>query len=267
MSKTLFIGCSHSMGYNGNIELEGPNVWQENNYAEIYSKIYDKEVVIMASAGAGNRTYPRFLANALELYNDIDSVFIQSTYWGRFPVAINPDLNDEKIFPKDFFLDENFKSEKIHRYSISLSVENKYLETFLKPEPSDYDIFPYHPDTEVWKAEPDVRRSSHMYIRMWHHSNTHLEQEDYFTSITMCDMLCTYNNIPLYVWNINDRCYLPKETLSYYTKLKSTKIANINAIDYLKKNYSIDTVDGEHYSTNVHRAIAERYIPYIKEQQ
>lgn len=266
MGKTLFIGCSHSMGYCGNID-EGRNVWLDNNYAEIYSELNDKEVIIMASAGTGNRAYPRFLANAFKLHNDIEEVFIQSTYWGRFPVAINPDLNDEKIFSLDFFLDENFKTDKISRYSIKLLSNDKYHETFLKPTVEDYEIFPYVRETKPFYAEPDVRRSSHMYLRMWHYSNTHLEQEDFFTNIALCDMLCTYNNVPLYVWNINDRCYLPKETKTFYTDLKSTTIADVDAINYIKKYTKIETLDGEHYSRNVHKAIAENYISYVKEQR
>lgn len=269
MGRTLFVGCSHSMGYHGIMDdnIPRPNVWQENNYAELYSELFDKEVVIMASAGAGNRAFPRFLANAFELYDDIDEVFVQSTYWGRFPVAINPDLDEENIFKKDFFLDKNFDNKKVERYSIALSVDNKYLEHYLKPHPEDYETHPYQKDTQVWVSEPDIRRSSHLYMRMWHYSNTHLEQEDYFTSIAMCDMLCTYNNVPLYVWNINNRCLIPEETKNFYTELKSTKIANLSAETYLKNNLGIipDTIDGEHYSVNVHTAIAERYIPYIKE--
>ena len=70
----------------------------------------------------------------------------------------------------------------------------------------------------------------------------------------------------MYIWNINDRCYIPKETKNYYTELDA-KIASIDAVNYLKQHIKINTVDGEHYSTDVHRAIAERYIPYIKENQ
>lgn len=100
---------------------------------------------------------------------------------------------------------------------------------------------------------------------MWHHSNTHLEQEDFFTYIAMCDMICKNNNVPLHVWNINDRCYLPKETKNFYTDLTSTNIAQVSAEEYLKNYMEIDTIDGEHYSVNVHDAIANRYIPYIKD--
>jgi hypothetical protein len=60
MSRTLFIGCSHSMGYQGFLkgnnkeESSQPNTWGSNNYAEFYSKIHNKKCVVMASAGTGN---------------------------------------------------------------------------------------------------------------------------------------------------------------------------------------------------------------------
>ena len=131
--------------------------------------------------------------------------------------------------------------------------------------PEDYDLFPYIQDTKVWEAEPDIRRSSHLYMQMWHYSNTHLEQEDYFQTIALCDMLCTYNNIPLYVWNINDRCLMPAQTKDFFTDLKSTKFAPVDAITYIKDFTDVETVDGEHYTKTVHNYIAEKYIPYIKE--
>tara|TARA_B100001057_G_scaffold383210_1_gene389363 strand:+ start:1709 stop:2515 length:807 start_codon:yes stop_codon:yes gene_type:complete len=266
MGRTLFVGCSHTMGYREDAPKDQSNIWRDNNYAEIYSQINDKKIVITASAGVGNRAYPRFLSYAFEKYNDIDEVFIQSTYWGRFPIAINPDLDAQSIFSNEFFIDKNFSSKNIDRFSIALSPNNKYLETYLKPWSSDYDDFPYMKDTKVWETEPDIRRTSHIYMQMWHYSNTHLEQEDYFTYMTMCDMLCTKNNANMYIWNINPRCFIPKQTKDYYAVLDKTKIAPIDAENYLKKYIKIDTVDGEHYSTDVHDAIAKRYIPYVKEK-
>ena len=141
---------------------------RDSNYAEIYSKNTGQQVVIMASAGVGNRAFPRFLSYAFKKYKDITEVFVQSTYWGRFPIAINPDLDAKKIFPLDFFIDENFSTDTVDRYSIALSPDNKYLETYLKPDISDYDHFPYIRDTQVWKTEPDIRRSSHLYLSLIH---------------------------------------------------------------------------------------------------
>jgi len=265
MGRTLFVGCSHTMGfYDPGSEIYGTKTWQDNNYAEFYSEIYNKPVVIMASAGAGNRAFPRFISYAFDLYNDIDEVFVQSTYWGRFPVAMNPTLDNKNIYPIDFFIEKQKSDKNIDRYDIGL-YQGDHVEYYLKPKARDYDDFPYMKDTKPFISEPDVRRTSHLYMQMWHHSNTHLEQEDYFMNMAVCDTICAKNNANLYIWNINNRCYIPKETKNYYTKLNA-KIAPIDAESYLKKELEIDTIDGEHYSTNVHRAIAERYIPYIKDK-
>lgn len=264
MSKTLFIGCSHTMGFAS--ELGKPSeVWKENNYAEIYSKLNDKEVIVMASAGCGNRLYPTFLAHALKEHNDIDEVFVQSTYWGRFPIAINPDLNEKAIFPLDFFIVKHPKNDNnIQRYSLGLCQQGKYLETYLKPETFDYDHFKYLRDTVPFESEPDIRRTAHMYIQMWHYNLTHLEQQDYFKDMTFIDMLCRERNIPVYLWNINDRCFIPKELNGFYADLKQTKIADIDAINFLGKSLEKEKVDAEHYNYNVHELIAKEYIPYLR---
>ena len=265
MAKTLFIGCSHSMGFAS--ELGQPSqVWQKNNYAEIYSKLNNKEVIVMASAGCSNRLYPTFLAHALKEHNDIDEVFVQSTYWGRFPIAINPDLNEKAIFPLDFFIEKEPKlDDKIQRYSLGLCQQGKYLETYLKPESFDYEAFQYLKDTVPFVSEPDVRRTAQMYIQMWHYNQTHLEQQDYFKDITFIDMLCRERNLPVYLWNINNRCFIPKEVNGFYTDLKQISIANIDAISFLGSQLEDQKVDAEHYNYQVHELIAKEYIPYIRE--
>ena len=44
MGRTLFVGCSHTMGYREDAPKDQPNVWRDNNYAEIYSQINDKKI-------------------------------------------------------------------------------------------------------------------------------------------------------------------------------------------------------------------------------
>ena len=267
MSRSLFIGCSHTMGYldpNPNSDAP-PQPWQDNNYAEFYAKQNNKPVVIMASAGAGNSLWPRFLAYAFQKYNDIDEVFVQSTYWGRFAIAMNPNLDAYNILPIDYFIEKEKSDDLIERYSLGL-YQDKFVEYYLKPESYDYDELPYNRYTAPFCAEPDVRRSSHMYIRMWHYSNTHLDQYDYFKDVLVCDALCLYNSVKMHLWNINDRCFIPKETNNWLTKLQATNIANIDAISYLKKyNENIKLADTEHYSKETHEIIAKEYIPYIKD--
>ena len=46
MSRTLFIGCSHSMGYQGASKDNNPNTWGPNNYAEFYSKKHNKNIIL-----------------------------------------------------------------------------------------------------------------------------------------------------------------------------------------------------------------------------
>ena len=95
-----------------------PKPWQDNNYAEFYAKQNSKHVVIMASAGAGNSLWPRFLAYAFQNYNDIDEVFVQSTYWGRFAIAMNPNLDAHNILP--IVIEKEKSDELVERYSLGL---------------------------------------------------------------------------------------------------------------------------------------------------
>jgi len=269
VGKSLFIGCSHTMGYR-HYDLDTPStVWQDNNYAEVYSQINDKEVIIMASAGAGNRAYPNFLAHALKEHNDIDEVFIQSTYWGRFPFAINPTLNEKEILPLDFFIEKDHADWNVIRYSLGLLQKEKYLEQYLKANPEDYSNFKYMLDTSPTR-QPDIKSTVYLYIQMWHYNQTHLAQQDYMKDITFCDMLCKAHNLPMYVWNINNRCFIPDNVDGFYTDLTQTKFASIDAITYLQdlttKNLEEEKVDTEHYNRYVHELIAKEYIPYIKER-
>ena len=64
--------------------------------------------------------FRRFIAYAFKQYDDIDEVFVQSTYWGRFRIAINPDLDEHTIFQKEFFIDKNICEGNIDRFSIAL---------------------------------------------------------------------------------------------------------------------------------------------------
>ena len=264
MSRTLFIGDSHSMGYVGhNSDAGGFDVWKENNYAEIYSGIHNKSVVIMASSGCGNREYVNFLAYALKTYNDIDEVFIQSTYWGRFPLAINPDLDEKSTFSLDFFVEKNKCDSLIDRFSIGLVQKEKYLQAYAKP---DFKI-PYDISTSPHK-QPIITRSSYMYVHSYHYLQTHLEQQDYFKDILLCDTLCHRNGLKLTLWNINDRCYIPKETANFYSELLATTITNIDAVSYIKDTLKIDLetekVDIEHYNKTAHEYIAKHYMPHLR---
>jgi hypothetical protein len=264
------------MGYidpDDNPKYSGPGtpreilIWQENNYAEIYADSNKHQTVIMASAGCGVREYVNFLAQAFKMYDDIDEVFIQSTYWGRFALAINPDLNEKATFPLDFFLSTDPKTEFVDRYSLGMVQKDKYMMAYTSPKFADYARNKYIMDTSPNK-QPSISQSSYMYIKMWHYLQTHLEQQDYFKDIFMCDALCTTNKAKMYLWNFNNRQYIPKETNSFYSKLQSTTIADIDAISYVskftKQDLEAEKADSEHYSVYVHNLVATHYIPYLR---
>jgi len=273
MGRTLFIGCSHSIGYHELLINKGNNVWQKNNYAEIYAQKNNKKSIIMASAGMGNREIVNFLSHAFKTYSDIEEVYIQSTYWGRFPIAINPSLAETDIFPLDFFTEKAECDNLIDRWTIGQCqpdiYSGKWLQDYFKPEAYDYDNMPYIKNTTP-TLQPNLRTSSYMYVKMYHYLQTHLEQQDYMKDIAFCDMLCNINNANMYLWNINSRCFIPKEVNNFYTKLKKTTIADVDALNFLKqfssKDLEEEKVDDEHYNEYVHKLIADYYIPFLKEQ-
>ena len=99
MSRTLFIGDSHTMGYHSDLNKYGAgsfSQWNDNNYAEIYSELNDKPVIIYALSGASNRLYTDWLKSMFEKYDDIDEVFISLAAFNRFIIAFD-DLNNEPI--------------------------------------------------------------------------------------------------------------------------------------------------------------------------
>lgn len=274
MSRILFIGCSHSIGYIDPLVAKENNVWQSNNYAEYYAKQHNNKTVIMASVGMANREVPNFLAHAFKTYNDIDEVYIQSTYWGRFPIAVNPDLNERSIFPLDFFIEKEQRNDLIDRWTIGQCqpdiYNGKWMQDYFKPEINDYDEMPYLKDTTP-TYQPNLRTFPYMYVMMYHYLQTHLEQQDYLKDIAFCDMLCGLNNAKMFLWNINSRCFIPDEVKTFYTSLKNTYIAKTDALtflkDYSEKNLEKEKVDSEHYNDYVHKLIADYYITNLKQNK
>ena len=68
MGRTLFIGDSHTMGYkstSAGTGLGSFSQWNDNNYAEIYSELAGRPVVIYALSGATNRLYTKAFVGSL----------------------------------------------------------------------------------------------------------------------------------------------------------------------------------------------------------
>ena len=79
MTRTLFIGDSHTCGYKtlpGKTGLGSFSVWNENSYVDEYVNIHNKEAVVYAMPGANNRTYTDWLGSMFKKYDDIDEVII-----------------------------------------------------------------------------------------------------------------------------------------------------------------------------------------------
>src|SRR5210317_2586587 len=115
MSRTLFIGDSHSAGYvlNNNDVAE---FWTGNNYAEIYSDLNNINSAIYALPGGSNKKYPVWISYLLDQYS-VDEIFIQSTYWNRSIIGMSPNYGEE--LRKDQFvkrMDDNEKGN-VHRYT------------------------------------------------------------------------------------------------------------------------------------------------------
>ena len=98
MSRTLFIGDSHTVGYKtieGKIGPGSFTFWNDNNYAVKYSEIHDRNIVIYAQPGATNNLYTTWLANMFSKYSDIDEVFICLPPLNRVELSFDPDLKQE----------------------------------------------------------------------------------------------------------------------------------------------------------------------------
>ena len=109
MSKTLFLGDSHTVGYQTIEGKVGPgsySFWNDNNYCEQYSNLHKKPVVIYAQPGAVNSLYTNWLKTSFEKHPDIDEVYICLAPLNRMVLSFDPDLKQEAD-PVDHFMIEH----------------------------------------------------------------------------------------------------------------------------------------------------------------
>lgn len=269
MGRTLFLGDSHTHGYyakdDGNIKA-----WQENNYAEIFSRENDREVIIYSMAGGCNRKYPTWTRAMLDSYDDIDEIIIQGTYWNRFLLGCSRNLDYGFEITPSHFIDYNCpKDNKIHRYTDHRISEN-YLELSDKVRAENYEEFGgiTFDDFNIksdWK--PFV--SKYIYTKLWHELLTHLQYKDYCIDMYAISNMAKERGIPVYLWVINDRQDIPP-SLDYFGKVDIT-VAPMSAEKWIMERHGIDikdrTTDGEHYDFGIHEIIGKEYIPYLKSQK
>jgi hypothetical protein len=268
MSKTLFIGDSHAHGY---YEIDNTiSAWQDNNYAEIYAKHHNKQAIIYSQPGGCNRKYPAWVKSMLEKYDDIDEVFVQSTYWNRFLLSCSKNLDVGENIKIDHYLDNDQpKDDLIHRYTDHRMTDD-YIEMIDQVRQENYEDFKGFSfnDMDV-RADWAPFHEKYIYTKLWHELVTPLQFKDYCLDLLAIDTMCSRRNIKWYQWSINNRVFVPDNVYLYGEWLNGTK-AKSSAEGYLKllKGIDIETdehrLDGEHYTIDIHRLIALDYLDYVK---
>lgn len=270
MSRTLFIGDSHTMGYHSDLNKYGAgsfSQWNDNNYAEIYSELNDKPVIIYALSGASNRLYTDWLKSMFEKYNDIDEVFISLAAFNRFIIAFD-DLNNEECIDVDWFQHKLENStDTIHRYMDAI-VRDDVMQLLNKSTYKDYDNYPgVEFSADKGLISPDLRKHTFMQVKLFFDLNTFTEKKEFLNSIYTWDNICADNGATLNLFNFTDRVKFPTK-FDYYGKLKNTKIATKTVESYMRQlgidhlNFLIE--DKEHYNKEYHTLVAKNYIPWLK---
>lgn len=270
MGRTLFIGDSHTMGYKSAASGSGLgsfSQWNDNNYAEIYSELTGKPVVIYALSGATNRLYTDWLKTMFDMYNDIDEVFICLASFNRFIIA-HDDITKEECIPTDFFtykLDNS--SDNIHRYMDGI-VRDNVMQLLNKSVYDDYDKYPgVEFSVEDGLISPDLRKHTYMQVKLFFELNTFVEKREFLNSVYTWDNLCADHGANLHLFNFTERLKFPTQ-FDYYGKLKNTKIATKTVEAYTKQmgfdhsKYLIE--DKEHYNKDYHDLVAKHYIPWLQ---
>lgn len=269
MGRTLFIGDSHTMGYTSVLNSKGVgsfSQWNDNNYAEIYSKLNNKPAIVYAMSGASNRLYTDWLISMFNLYDDIDEVFICLASFNRFIIAYD-DISKEDCIPSDYF---TFKcdsdDENIHRYMDAI-VREKSMQLLNK---STYDDYGNYPGVEFSATDglivPDLRKHTYMQVKLFFELNTYVEKREFLNCVYTWDNICADHGVPLHLFNFTDRLKFPTQ-FDYYGKLKNTRIASKTVQSFTKQlgfnheNFLIE--DKEHYNTSYHELVAKHYIPWL----
>lgn len=274
MTRSLFLGDSHSHGYaevNGEVQF-----WKDNNYAELYSDHNNKPVAIYSIPGGCNKKYPTWLKAMLDYYDDIDEVFIQATYWNRYLIACSRNLDVGDGITADHFSRgpkqpvATDDPEHIDRWTDELVTE-EHAELIEQCRPENFEQFKGFEYSERKGMTHDWGpfKEKYQYTKLWHESVTHLQYREWCADYLLMDFICTKRNIPMYVWSINDRVFIPQHK-NLYGDFTNTTFSKSSAEAYLldKHKINIETdkyrSDGEHYTTEIHKLIATDYLNYVK---
>jgi hypothetical protein len=273
MSRTLFIGDSHSCGYvsvPGKTGVGTYSFWNDNNYCDIYSEVNNKPVALYAMAGVNNRVYTDWIKTMFEKYDDIDEVYLCMASLNRFTIAFDGEMPDEPAPVDHFtFFDKDASTELIHRYA-DVDVKDDCVQLFNKPLYEDYNKFPgFDLSPKKGLTSPNLRKDTYLQVKLFCELNTYLEKRDFLNAVYTWDNICTDNGAKLYLFNFTDRLKFPTN-FEYYGKLKNTVIASKTVEGFFRSN-SIDHTqylieDQEHYNREYHKLVANMFIPWLKSQ-
>ena len=278
------IGCSHTAGYHvsnapeENVPLTEENWpfsgrWQDNNWAEEYINSKNADGVIFARIGNGWYEYSEWLDFLFKKYNDITEVIVQNTYWNRFRVtSINPP-DYEHMIPLEALYKHETTKGRIDCWTKTVEVKDsdnpnyRVIDAPHQIRAKDYvntvniDV-QYHPRFQ-W-IEPDLRRITYMEGKTWLEIMSLKSQRDWLKEIYILQTLCKENNAELKLFGLNKWTWIPSKMKDYFN-FDSIQVATDSVDDWFTQNKRIDiqkhTVDDEHYSKEIHRAIALEYLP------
>jgi len=269
MSRALFIGDSHTCGYDSIPGKVGPGsytYWNDNNYGELYGSVTNKPVSIYAMAGVNNRVYTDWLKSMFERYSDIDEVYLCMAPFNRFVIAFD-NLSDDVIPVDHFTVKIDSSTDTVHRYCDETIVDD-VLQLFNKPISTDYNKFPgIELSADQGLKSPNLRKHTYMQLKTFFDMNSFTEKREFLQSVYAWDNICTDNNAKLYLFNVTDRLKYPGN-FEYYGKLKSTTVATKTVETFFTEKGVDHTqyylADKEHYNKVYHQMIADEYIPWLK---
>lgn len=262
--KIAFIGDSHTNGYIGNLNPEKQGtMWNDNNYAEQFLDKTETHGVVYAMGGASNRVFVNWAKNVLDKFENLQDIVIQLTYPSRIVIAFDSFRTD--------LIDCDYLSKVIHRdeYFIRMmdyTLHENVVQSFFKPKPEDWNEFPgIGVSMEDGISQPDMWKEKFWKIKLFFELNTWLEKQDQMMWLYTIDNMCKERNVNLHLFKMKPETYYDFD-INYYGKIKGN-FNKISASEYFLQNgvnhldYLLE--DTEHYNTEYHKLIAEKYIPYI----
>lgn len=270
MSRTLFLGDSHSVGYQTVLGKVGPgsySFWNSNNYCEIYQRLSNKNVVIYAQPGATNVLYTTWLKSMFEKFNDIKEVFICLAPLNRMVISFDPKLQNEAVPINHFMVEHQESTAHVRKFS-DQAVSGDTVQILTKPTDEDYKkSLGLEFNNEKGLVVPNLRKDSWMNVKLYNECNTMLEKKEFLLNVYAWDNICSDHDAKLYIFNFRSRGIWPTK-LDYFGKMKVTKRAEKSVEDYLQnlnihaKDYFLE--DNEHFNYNYHNHVVEKYIAWLR---